>query len=51
MTIIDDLLCELDGEDFTLELRFDPDAFDSLSNIILSPNISTIEIIDDDGKI
>ena len=51
VTIINDPLCEFDGEDFTLELRFDPVAFDSLSNVILSPNVSTIEIIDDDSKI
>ena len=52
MTIIDDPLFEVDVEDFTLELRFDPFAFEPPpSNVILSPNISTVEIIDDDGKI
>ena len=50
VTIIDDLLCEFDGEDFTLELRFDLLEFEPHS-IILSPNVSTVEIIDDDGKI
>ena len=46
--ILDDLLFELDVEDFTLELRF---AFQQPSNVILSPNVSTIEIVDDDCKI
>ena len=50
VTIIDDPLFELDVEDFTLELRFDPFAFEPPSNVILSPNISTIEIRDDDSK-
>ena len=52
VTIIDDSAFELDVEDFTLELRFDPFALDPPpSNVELSPNVSTIEIIDDDGKI
>ena len=52
VTIIDDSAFELDVEDFTLELRFDPFALDPPpSNVILHPNISTVEIIDDDGKI
>ena len=50
VVIIDDPLFELDVEDFTLELRFDPFG-QPPSNVILSPNISTIEILDDDGKI
>ena len=49
--IEDDSLFERDVEDFTLELRFDPFAFEPPSNVILSPNVSTVEIIDDDGKI
>ena len=52
VTIIDDSLFEPDVEDFTLELRFDPTALDPPpSNVILNPNVSTVEIIDDDGKI
>ena len=52
VTILDDSLFELDVEDFTLELRFDPLALEPPpSNVILRPNISTVEILDDDGKI
>ena len=51
VTIIDDSLFELDVEDFTLELRFDPYAISPPSNVILSPNVSTIEILDKDRKI
>ena len=52
VTIEDDLLFERDVEDFTLELRFNPFALEPPpSNVILSPNVSTVEIIDDDGKI
>jgi hypothetical protein len=51
VTIIDDSLFELDAEVFTLELRFDPFALELSSNIILSPNISTVEIQDYDSKI
>ena len=51
MTIIDDSLFELDVEDFTLELRFDPFEDPPPSNVILSPNVSTVEILDDDRKI
>ena len=51
VAILDDTLFELDAEDFTLELRFDPFALLRPSNVILSPNVSTVEIIDDDGKI
>ena len=51
MAILDDSLLELDVEDFTLELRFDPFAFSQPTNVILSPNVSTVEILDDDSKI
>ena len=52
VTIIDDSLFELDVEDFTLELRFDPFAISPPSNpVILCPNVSTVEILDDDCKI
>ena len=51
VTIIDDSLFELDVEDFTLELRFDPFAISLPSNVILRPNVSTVEILDDDRKI
>ena len=51
VTIIDDSFFELDVEDFTLELRFDPFAISPPSNVILRPNVSTIEILDDDRKI
>ena len=49
VTIIDDPLFELNVENFTLELIFDP--FYPTSNVILNPNISAIEILDDDGEI
>ena len=51
VTIIDDSFFEVDVEDFTLELRFDPFALEVPANVILNPNVSTVEIIDDDGKI
>ena len=51
VTIIDDSLFEVDVEDFTLELRFDPFVLEPPANVILNPNVSTVEIIDDDGKI
>ena len=52
VTIIDDSAFELNVEDFTLELRFDPFSLEPPSNVlILCPNISTITILDDDGKI
>ena len=51
VTIIDDSLFELDVEDFTLELRFDPFVISLPSNVILHPNVSTVEILDDDRKI
>ena len=50
VTIVDDSLFELDVENFTLELRFNP--FVTLpSNAVLHPNVSTIQILDRDGKI
>ena len=51
VAIIDDPLFELDVEDFTLELRFDPFAVSPPSNVILHPNVSTVEILDNDCKI
>ena len=50
VTIIDDTIVERD-ESFTLELRFDPFAFDSPSNIVLSPNTTTVNITDIEGII
>ena len=50
VVIIDDPLFELDVENFTLELRFDPFG-PPPSNVILSPDVATVEILDDDGKI
>ena len=50
VAIVNDPLLEFDVEDFTLELRFDPFALEPPSNVILRPNVSTIEIIDDDSK-
>ena len=51
VVIIDDSLFELDVEYFTLELRFDPFVISPPSNVILSPNVSTVKILDDDRKI
>ena len=51
VAILDDSLLELDVENFTLELRFDPFVLPQPSNVILSPNVSTIKILDDGGKI
>ena len=51
VTIEDDSLFERDMEDFTLELRFNPFALEPPSNVILRPNIFTVEIRDDDGKV
>ena len=51
VVILDDSLLELDVEEFTLELRFDPFALQQPSDVILSPNVSTVDILDDDGKI
>ena len=56
VTIIDDSVFELD-ESFILELMifdpfpFDPCAFEPLSNVILSPNATTVDIIDNEGII
>ena len=50
VAIVNDLLLELDVEDFTLELRYDPFALEPPSNVILRPSVSTIEIVDDDSK-
>ena len=48
VTIRDDPLFEFD-ESFTLELGFDPFAFEPPSNVILHPNTTTIDIIDNEG--
>ena len=45
VVIIDDPLFELDVENFTLELRFDPFG-QPPSNVILSPSISVINTLD-----
>ena len=50
VTIIDDPIFELD-ESFTLELRFDPFALEPPSNVILSPNTTTVDVIDNEGII
>ena len=46
MTIIDNSLFEVDVEDFTLELRF---ALEPPSNVILSPNTTIVDVIDNEG--
>ena len=57
VTLIDDPFFELDEENFMLELRVDPffiiPTFRDLPlfNIILSPNTTTIDIIDNEGII
>ena len=50
VTIEDDSMVELD-ESFTLELRFDPFARElpSLTNVILSPNTTTVDVVDNEG--
>jgi hypothetical protein len=49
VTIIDNTVIELD-ENFTLELRFfDSFALEQLSNINISPNTTTVDIIDIEG--
>ena len=48
VTINDDELLE-SIEDFNLELRFDP-FLTQPSGVILSPNVSTVYIEDDDGN-
>ena len=47
VVIIDDPLFELDVEDFTLELRFDPFG-QPPSNVILRPNVSVVTILDNE---
>ena len=48
VTIIDDDLFE-SVEDFNLELRYDP--FVAVpSGVVLSPNVSTVYILDDDSN-
>ena len=47
MTIIDDSQPEFD-ENFMLELKFDPFSTPP-SNVILSPNTTTVDIIDNEG--
>ena len=51
VAILYDSLLELDIENLTLELRFDQFALQWPSNVILRPNVSTIEILDNDCKI
>ena len=48
VNITDDSFFEQDVENFTLELRFDPFT-PPPSNVKLCPNVSTVEILDDDG--
>ena len=45
VTIVNDSTIE-NTENFTLELRLDP--FDTTSNVLLTPNVSMVSIIDDD---
>ena len=47
VTIIDDNLVET-VEDFNLELRYDP-FFAVPSGVVLSPNVSSVYILDDDS--
>ena len=47
LTIINDSFVDLDVENFTLELKFDSSEIPSPSNVILSPNISTVHIVED----
>ena len=48
VTILDDSSME-DAESFSLELRFDPFALEPPpSNVILSPNVSVVTVLDDD---
>ena len=49
VAILDDSQMELD-ENFTLELRFNP-FLTPPSNVILSPNATAVDIIDDEGMI
>ena len=50
MAITNDSFFEMDVEDFSLELWFNPFAAPP-SNVQLSPNVSVVEILDDDGMI
>ena len=49
VVIIDDPFFEFQIEDFILELRFDPFQRSQPSTLILSPNTTTVEIINDEG--
>ena len=50
MAITNDSFSEPDNERFSLQLRSDP--FIPLPlNVMLSPNVSSVHILDDDGKI
>ena len=51
VAIINDSFYELDVEDFTLVLRIDPVEIPPPSNVILCPKVSSVQILDDDGKI
>ena len=51
VAITDDSFFEMDIEDFSLELRFDPFEMPPPSNVQLRPNVSVVEILDDDGMI
>ena len=50
MAITDDSFFELDNENFTLELKFNPLEI-TASNVVLNPNASVFTILDDDGNI
>ena len=51
MTTVDDPIYE-PNESFTLmELRFDPSALEPPLNVILSPNTTTVDVIDNEGII
>lgn len=47
VAIADDQLVE-GTESFTLQLRFDPFLIPRRSNILLSPNVSVVTVLDDD---
>jgi hypothetical protein len=51
MTIIDDQSFEPLDENFRLELRFDPSTLEPPSNVILSPNTTTVDIMDNEGTL
>ena len=50
VAITNDSFFEMNVEDFSLELRFDPFAAPP-SNVQLRPNVSVVEILDNDGMI